>query len=699
MKKKILLATALFSVLSFQFSYSQAQTDPIVMEVGGQKIRQSEFMKEFTANAGQQLLSRPNVSDAEKQAALKEYADLYAIFRAKELDAHQMGLDTASRMLRELAHYRKDLAAPYLIDSAVLRRILDEAYERNHYSLRAAHILVPADLRATPEDTLAAYNHIWELRQRIDNGEDFNSVAWDETRRHNPKAQPRAVEGDLGYFSVFDMVYPFENAAYSLKIGEVSQPVRTRFGYHLIKLLDRVDGLYGKVTMAHIWLHSTDSTRDGSINLIYNQLMEGTPFEIAARQSDDRTTSDKGGVLADASLSQLPPEYVKKLEGMKVGEISKPFFTQYGWHIIKLIKRDTLPQPEDLESFYKQRLTRDQRGEQSRKSFAATCRKKYGIVDLTVTPQDNGKGRKGKRNVPVKMKANLDELIRIVPDSVMAAVWRIDETEFTDTTPLAITPRKQYTSLDVARFIHKNQRKEQHQSIDNYVHQRYNDFLDSIAIDYADSMLEQEHPEFAQVVNDYRRGLIIFNYNDKMIWRKAVYDTVGFEAFYARESGKKNLSNPEDSIYFYHPRARVIVLDIADSDALPSEKAIKIVAKAQAKELGSSAMKQLLLKKINRKKYPAENMVESDVEMVEQTRQKLLGADQWQRGIYVKPSKKGYRMLVVDEVLPRSIKSSQDARGYYLSAWQNEIEKQLNQELLNKYNVKIYHDVIRSIKY
>ncbi len=679
--KKTLLTLAIAAISTTAL---MAQSDPVVMEVGGQKIRQSEFMKDFNATG--------NKDDIE------EYANLYAVFRAKELDAHQLGMDTASRMLRELAHYRKDLAAPYLIDSAVLRHILDEAYERNHYSLRAAHILVAADLRATPEDTLAAYNHIRELRQRIDNGEDFNTVAFDEIRSKNPKAQPRPVEGDLGYFSVFDMVYPFENAAYALQMGEVSQPVRTRFGYHLIKLLDRVE-LYGKITMAHIWLHSTDSTKDGSINFIYNQLMEGTPFEIAARQSDDRTTSDRGGVLANATLSQLPPEYIHQLVNMKEGDISKPFFTQYGWHIIKLIKRDTLPQPEDLESFYKQRLTRDQRGEQSRKAFAATARKKYGIIDLTVTPQDTPQGRKAKKNAPVKMKANLDELIRVVPDSVMSGIWRFNKAEFTDTTPLIITPRKQYTSLDVARFIHERQHSEQRQRIANYVQQRYNEFLDSISIDYADSMLEHDYPEFAQIVNDYRRGLIIFSYNDKMIWRKAVYDTAGYEAFYARESVKKQLSNPDDSIFFYHPRARVTVLDIADSNAIPSSKAVKIITKAQRKNMGSSEMRQLLLKKMNRKDYPNDNLVEIDVEMVEKTRQNLLNDNQWQRGIYVKPANKGYRMLVVDETFPRSLKSSQDARGYYLSAWQNEIEQQLSKELLEKYNVKIYHDVIRSIKY
>lgn len=696
--KKILLTLAV-AVLSTLTVW--AQNDPVVIEVAGQQIRQSEFMKEFNANVGQQLAAKPGVTAAEKRAALEEYVELYAIFRAKEHDAHVRGFDTSKRMLNELNHYRKEIAAPYLLDSSVLQQILTEAYERNHTSLHAAHILVPLKNHASPEDTLTAYNHILELRQRIVNGEDFSAVASEEMRLRNPNAQARPNEGDLGYFTVFDMVYPFENAAYALKVGEVSQPVRTRYGYHLIKLLDRVEGLYGKVTMAHIWLHSTDSaTQASNINLIYKQLQEGTPFEYMARQSDDRTTSNSGGVLADATLSQLPPEYIHQLAGLKEGEISKPFFTQYGWHIIKLIKKDTLPNPEDLESFYKQRLTRDQRGDASRKTFAANSRRKYGIIDCTVTPvpQPKAKGR-NKKKEPVKMMANFDELVREMSDSVFLSKWFFKDSQFVDTTPLVITPSKRYTSLDVAHYIRSHQQKTRPTKKIYFIQDQFANFLDSVSIDYADSQLENEHPDFAQIVNDYRRGLIIFNYNDKMIWRKAIYDTVGFTEFYERESRTKRLDNPDDSIYFYHIRARVTVIDVADSNALPNAKAQKVIAKAQSKNLSSNAMREALLKKINRKKFPGEDIVTSEVELVEQTRQTVLNADQWQRGVYVNPRGNGYRVLVVEEVLPRSIKEMADARGYYLNAWQNETEQRLNKALRERYNVKINHDVVRSIKF
>lgn len=697
--KKILLAVAIVSVFGLQFT--QAQNDPVVMEVGGQKIRQSEFMKEFNTNVGEQLSRKHGVSAAEKQAALEEYVELYSIFRAKLMDAHLQGFDTAPALQHELQRYRKELAAPYLIDSATLQHLLAEAYERNHYSLHAAHILVRTPSNAGPEDSTVAYNKAMELYNRIvNNGEDFFLVAGEYIHQTYPDAQVRPNEGDLGYFSVFDMVYPFENAAYSLQVGEVSKPVRTRYGFHLIKLLDRVEGLFGKLTMAHIWLHSTDSaSRRDDIYRIYNNLNSGFDFAQLANESDDRTTAKSGGVLADATLSQLPPEYINELVRLKDGEYSKPFFTQYGWHIVKLIHHDTLPQRENLEGFYKQRMARDQRGDESRKSFAANSRQRYHIIDCTTTPakQVSSKGRNKK--APVRMMATLDELVSQIPDTIIRATWKLDESLFHDTTALVIGPDKRYTSLDVARHIATHQKKGFHENMQVYVRRYFDEFLDSISIAYADSQLEKEYPEFAQIVEEYRRGLMIFNYNDANIWHKAINDTTGFIDFFNRESRNKRLDNADDSIYFFHPRARVTVLTVADSNALASAKAQKIIAKGQKKNMGSQEMRQQLLKKIDRKTYPDDQLVSIDIEQVEQTRQRLLGDDQWQRGVYTKAKGKGYQVLVVEEILPRSLKGMVEARGYYLNAWQNEVEKNLNEELRKKYNVKIHRDVVRTLTF
>ena len=695
--KKVLMTIAAVLLLAG----AGAQTwphNPVVMEVGGQKIAKDEFMKDFMSSVGERLAAKPGVTEAEKRQALDEYVELYATFRAKLKDAYALGFDTMPNLIEELKTYRDELAAPYLIDSATLERILHEAYDRNHYSLRAAHILIMVSPDATPEDTLKAYKRIMGLRDRIMGGEDFFAVSSEEVHRQQPEAPTRPNEGDLGYFTAFDMVYPFENAAYALKVGEVSMPVRTRFGYHIIKLLDKVE-MFGKCDLAHIWMISQDSTmRKYEIDDCYRRLMEGQDFAIVAHQSDDRTTRDNGGLMPNATLNNIPPEYVDVAQHLKEGEFSKPFFTQYGWHIVKMVRRDTLPPYESMVPYYKQKMTRDQRGEESRKAFTRSCMKRYGIQDLTQTPVPQPKGKKRKKKEPVKMQASLQQLYDIVPVEATRNRWDYNDSMVTDIHPILTMPGKSYTTLDLARYISTHQRGERPLKSEYFVNMKYSDFIDSVVMVYVDSRLEKDNPELAAVVEEYRHGLMIFNYNNAMVWRKALHDTAGFADFYARESSTKRLDNPEDSVYFWKTRARVVTVNVVDSACIAPAKAARILKKALKKSKGSLEMKDMLTDALS-KKCTATRPVSVAPDLVEMGRQNLLSAGQWQKGVYMSPKTKGYRAVVVEEVLPPMLKGQMEARGYYMNGFQNEVERKHNDMLHKKYNVKINYDVVKQINY
>lgn len=695
--KKVLMTIAAVLLLAG----AGAQTwphNPVVMEVGGQKIAKDEFMKDFMSSVGERLAAKPGVTEAEKRQALDEYVELYATFRAKLKDAYALGFDTMPNLIEELKTYRDELAAPYLIDSATLERILHEAYDRNHYSLRAAHILIMVSPDATPEDTLKAYKHIMGLRDRIVGGEDFFAVSSEEVHRQQPEAPTRPNEGDLGYFTAFDMVYPFENAAYALKVGEVSMPVRTRFGYHIIKLLDKVE-MFGKCDLAHIWLMGQDSTmRKYEINDCYNRLVDGQDFAIVARQSDDRTTNGNGGLMPNATLNNIPPEYVDVAQHLKEGEFSKPFFTQYGWHIVKMVRRDTLPPYESMVPYYKQKMTRDQRGEESRKAFTLSSMKRYGIQDLTKTPVPQPKGKKRKKKEPVKMQASLQQLYDIVPVEATRNRWNYNDSMVTDIHPILTMPGKSYTTLDLARYISTHQRGERPLKSEYFVNMKYSDFIDSVVMVYVDSRLEKDNPELAAVVEEYRHGLMIFNYNNAMVWRKALHDTAGFADFYARESSTKRMDNPDDSVYFWKTRARVVTVNVVDSACIAPAKAAKILKKALKKNKGSLEMKDMLTEAVG-KKCTAPRPVSVAPDLVEMGHQNLLSAGQWQKGVYLSPKTKGYRAVVVEEVMPPMLKGQMEARGYYMNGFQNEVERKHNDMLNKKYNVKINYDVVKQISY
>lgn len=695
--KKVLMTIAAVLLLAD----AGAQTwphNPVVMEVGGQKIAKDEFMKDFMSSVGERLAAKPGVTEAEKRQALDEYVELYATFRAKLKDAYALGFDTMPNLIEELKTYRDELAAPYLIDSATLERILHEAYDRNHYSLRAAHILIMVSPDATPEDTLKAYKRIMGLRDRIMGGEDFFAVSSEEVHRQQPEAPTRPNEGDLGYFTAFDMVYPFENAAYALKVGEVSMPVRTRFGYHIIKLLDKVE-MFGKCDLAHIWLMGQDSTmRKYEINDCYNRLVDGQDFAIVARQSDDRTTNGNGGLMPNATLNNIPPEYVDVAQHLKEGEFSKPFFTQYGWHIVKMVRRDTLPPYESMVPYYKQKMTRDQRGEESRKAFTLSSMKRYGIQDLTKTPVPQPKGKKRKKKEPVKMQASLQQLYDIVPVEATRNRWNYNDSMVTDIHPILTMPGKSYTTLDLARYISTHQRGERPLKSEYFVNMKYSDFIDSVVMVYVDSRLEKDNPELAAVVEEYRHGLMIFNYNNAMVWRKALHDTAGFADFYARESSTKRMDNPDDSVYFWKTRARVVTVNVVDSACIAPAKTAKILKKALKKNKGSLEMKDMLTEAVG-KKCTAPRPVSVAPDLVEMGHQNLLSAGQWQKGVYLSPKTKGYRAVVVEEVMPPMLKGQMEARGYYMNGFQNEVERKHNDMLNKKYNVKINYDVVKQISY
>ena len=695
--KKVLMTIAAVLLLAG----AGAQTwphNPVVMEVGGQKIAKDEFMKDFMSSVGERLAAKPGVTEAEKRQTLDEYVELYATFRAKLKDAYALGFDTMPNLIEELKTYRDELAAPYLIDSATLERILHEAYDRNHYSLRAAHILIMVSPDASPEDTLKAYKRIMGLRDRIMGGEDFFAVSSEEVHRQQPEAPTRPNEGDLGYFTAFDMVYPFENAAYALKVGEVSMPVRTRFGYHIIKLLDKVE-MFGKCDLAHIWLMGQDSTmRKYEINDCYNRLVDGQDFAIVARQSDDRTTNGNGGLMPNATLNNIPPECVDVAQHLKEGEFSKPFVTQYGWHIVKMVRRDTLPPYESMVPYYKQKMTRDQRGEESRKAFTLSSMKRYGIQDLTQTPVPQPKGKKRKKKEPVKMQASLQQLYDIVPVEATRNRWNYNDSMVTDIHPILTMPGKSYTTLDLARYISTHQRGERPLKSEYFVNMKYSDFIDSVVMVYVDSRLEKDNPELAAVVEEYRHGLMIFNYNNAMVWRKALHDTAGFADFYARESSTKRMDNPDDSVYFWKTRAKVVTVNVVDSACIAPAKAAKILKKALKKNKGSLEMKDMLTEAVG-KKCTAPRPVSVAPDLVEMGHQNLLSAGQWQKGVYLSPKTKGYRVVVVEEVMPPMLKGQMEARGYYMNGFQNEVERKHNDMLSKKYNVKINYDVVKQISY
>lgn len=691
-------------VLSATMLCASAQTtnDPVIFEIGGKPIYKSQFMKDFLKSIGQDPAASPTACTYEKRKALEDYVQLYVNFQSKLADAYAMGLDTVSSLCDELGVYRKELAAPYLIDSATMQGLLREAYERNHYALHAAHILVPCPETATPADTLKAYNHAVELYQKALTM-DFYKLAQQEmydqrVKDQDPLVREKATqvnpyEGELGCFTVFDMVYPFETAAYSMKPGEVSGPVRSRYGYHIIKLFDRYE-YFGKSQFAHIWIAEKDPNARGKAYAAYKLLQEGEDFGLVARNnSDDNSTSKTGGVMPELACNQLPVEYVEVVakKGLKVGEVSEPFHTRYGWHIVKLLKKDSMPDFESMVPYYKSRMTRGERSTKPQHIFVAQCKEKYNFVDYTKV--------KASKKKKAPYMASLEQVRSLITDTIFSGRFSYDSNQITDMRPLFRIGDRQYNSRQFARYLRINKKIHRPCDLDVYLNERYMEFVDAKVLEYADSRLEQDNPEFGELINEYRHGLMIFAYNDKAVWSQSLKDSAGFKAFYDRVSPQHSYDDTNDAVYFWNHRARVAVVTIDDSACLKPSKAEKIVRKGVEKGWSLNSIKDALLDKVSKKKCTAEEPVTVELQLVEVGNQNLLTNNEWSKGIYPRSTEKGYRYLIVEQVLQPELKTLEEARGFYLDAYQNYLEAKNNAALREKYNVKIHQDVIDEITY
>ncbi len=494
---------------------SQTNKDATLMTIAGSKVTVAEFESVYHKNN-----TKETTND---NKSLNDYVDLFVNFKLKVKEAEEMGLDTAKSFKDELSGYRKQLSQPYLTDKDVNEKLLSETYNRLKEDIRASHILVKVAENALPKDTLDAYNKIMKIRARIVKGEDFNKVAAEKGISDDPSAKDNG--GDLGYFTALQMVYPFETAAYRTKVGQVSNPVRTRFGYHIIKVVDRRPA-QGEVLVAHIMIKTPPNMKEeDSVNTykktqeIYEKIKAGTEkFDDLAQQfSDDKASAKKGGELPWFGTYKMPPEFEKASFALKnKGDMSEIVRTKYGWHIIKLKDKRGLASFEEMKSELKAKVTKDSRSQVGRESLISKIKTEYKFKEV--------------------LKAR-EEFYKVMDTSLFEGKWDITKAKALNK-PMFSLNDKNYTQSDFATFISNHQSKRSKADYKMVVDGLYKQFVDETVITYEESRLDSKYPDFKSLMQEYRDGILLFELTDQKVWSKAVKDTTGSKAFY--EKNKTN---------------------------------------------------------------------------------------------------------------------------------------------------------------
>jgi peptidyl-prolyl cis-trans isomerase SurA len=493
--KKILIG---FSALSFISITALAQNDQTILVIDGKNISKAEFENVYKKNNGKEV--------ATDKKSLNEYMDLFINFKLKVKEAEVMGLDTVSAFKQELGGYRKQLAAPYLTDKNVNEGLITEAYERMKTEVRGSHILVKCAEDALPKDTLIAYNKITEYRKRAVKGEDFAKLAVESAKDGDPSATDN--KGDLGYFTSLQMVYPFENAAFNTKVGEVSQIVRTRFGYHIMKIVDKRPN-QGEMLVSHIMVRlKKEMTGLDSINAkkkieeIYAKVKAGEKFnELAKQYSEDKQSAEKGGELSWFSAGKMPVvEFENKAFALKNnGDYSEPFMTKYGWHIVKRMDKKDLPAPfETVKAEIKQKVNKDSRSQAGRSALIARVKK-----------ENNFKENK----VMVKKVATfpaLTEFEAVIDSSYFLGKWKAEKASALTKEMFSLGDKK-YTQTDFAKFLETRQTRRVVSDKKFTLEQQYKNFVEESAVAYEESKLESKYPEFKALMQEYRDGILLLN--------------------------------------------------------------------------------------------------------------------------------------------------------------------------------------------
>ncbi|MBI1267008.1 MAG: peptidylprolyl isomerase [Cryomorphaceae bacterium] len=625
-----------------------------VLTVENEKVSRNDFESIFKKN---------NRDTVVTQASIDEYMELFINFKLKVREAREEGLDTNDAFKRELKGYRKQLARPYLIDNDLLDELVREAYDRSSTEIKATHILIKVDQNARPEDTLKAYNRALKLRERILAGEDFADVARSKGGSDDPSVRDNG--GDLGYFSAFQMVYPFESAAFNTPAGEISMPIRTRYGYHIVKTLDRRPAR-GEIRVAHIMVRSQNSQDPASIaeaeskvREIYQKLQEGSDFsEMAMRFSQDASTAKNGGELPWFGTGKMVEEFENASFALKAdGEITEPFKSSYGWHIVKRLEYRPVASYEESEPELRKKVSRDSRAELTKSSFLTKLRKQYGT---TV----NAKSLK-----PIYKAADHDSAFVNTNSIKVKKLKKLNKELFS-------IDGKAYTSRQFYDYLIGTKVRRRDLTGREVVDEQLNEYIDKELIDYEDSKLESKYNDFRLLMNEYNDGILLFELTDRKVWSKAVKDTLGLEAFY--EANKQN--------FMWKERATAATFTCANDD----------IAKKVAKLLAKGKTPQEVKEELNKDSNLNVTLEEGTWEKGDNS---VLDQATWKQGAVSTVADKSQSTIVqVQEVIPATEKKLDEAKGMITAEYQSYLEKEWIKALRSKYNFSVNRDVLYSIK-
>ncbi len=639
MRKSILILGALLLSIS-----SWAQND-VLFTVGNLEVGADEFKAVYEKNKGIGSQVDPKTPE--------EYLDLYIKFKLKIAEAYALKRDTVSSFVSEFKGYRDQLAKPYLNDPTAEEDLINEAYERLQSEVRAAHIMYALDASALPSDTARVYKEMLRLRSQIEKG----NLSFEEAARTKSADTWSAKQGgDLGFFTAFSMVYPFESAAYSLDIDQVSMPIRTQYGYHLIKLLDKRPAS-GTVKVRQIFFTAgenadlkTQLRAERSAKEIFNRLQKGESFESLVAFSEDRKTKSTGGEMPEFGINKMMPSFEEAAFALEEpGDYSMPIQTNIGWHVIQLISKRPLGSFEELQKEISRKVKRDSRGKLGAAKFVKQLRK-----DLNFDVNER----------------NYDRAVAMIDKNAFkSGEFKLKRSNKRDYV-VATFADQQIMQSQLLNFWKLNMRQGL-EKVEEYLRLQFDVMATDLIIGYEDRQLEAKYPEFRNLVREYKEGILLFDLTQEMVWDKAANDSVGVYDQYQKVKNQ----------YMWDDR-------IAYSSYVCTDKKV-------AKKIAKWSKKAKVAKIATLLKSEQALSVVVDEGTAQKKDDELL-AKVWQTtpGVYGPTELDGgFVVLEVKEFLPSQPKALKEVKGLVIASYQDVLEQEWVKSLSEKFEVEVNSEV------
>lgn len=635
-----------FIFVSLSVSYTLAQKNTIVT-IDQKPISIEEFEYYYNKN---------NTNDLQQKMPVEEYMQLFVNFKLKVHQAYMLQMDTAQAFKQELEGYRNQLIKPYLTDNEKIDDLVKEAYQHLLEDVDVSHILIRLNANPTPADTIAAYTKAMTAYKRVTNGESFEKIAVEFSE--DPTVQEN--KGRLGFITGMMVVYPFEKTAYTTPVGQVSAPIRTRFGYHIIKVHDKRK-TQGERLVAHILKRIPEDASEKqkaaierSIKSIYEDLAKGADFQrLAQANSDDQSSANKGGEISWVGTGKTTPEFENAVFNLQnIGDISQPVKTEFGWHIIKLLDKRDIMTLQEAYPLIEPRVKTDERASIIANSFIEKLKKTYNF-----------------KSYPANLHA-LQTLLAQPNDNIL-------EQTKTYNLPIYTFADQVITQSDLIVFLH--QQNYTKNPIDlSLLDILANQVANNTIIKYENSMLEKKYPEFGLLMNEYKEGILLFNISNEMVWSKASKDIEGLTDFF--EKNKKSYA-------WDKPRFKGAIIYC---DSKQSFKTAKKIAKATPEKELSTKLKQTL--NSNEK-----NAVKIETGLFAEQTNPVVDKLVFKKGKLEKNNDYPY-IFTSGNIQKHYPDSYQDIRGIVINDYQNYLDKQWIEELRSKYPIVIDTSVLNSLK-